>query len=79
MRDLRANLESRARDLETRASDARAAMRQRLLTASQGFVPARGGEPEAKIPSATHLVELAREPARKMADTVARLAPRTTR
>ena len=75
VRDLRANLESRARDLETRASDARAAMRQRLLTASQGFVPARGGEPEAKIPSATHLVELAREPARKMADTVARLAP----
>jgi len=75
VRDLRANLESRARDLETRASDARAAMRQRLLTASQGFVPARGGEPEPKIPSATHLVELAREPARKMADTVARLAP----
>ena len=75
VRDLRANLESRARDLETRASDARAAMRQRLLTASQGFVPARGGEPVPKIPSATHLVELAREPARKMADTVARLAP----
>ena len=87
VRDLRANLESRARDLETRASDARAAMQRRLLTASQGFAE-RGGvhasasdagpdaqKTDPKMPSATHLVELARKPARRVADRVARLAP----
>ena len=88
VRDLRANLESRARDLETRASDARAAVQRRLLTASQGFA-ARGGvhaskadsdaaQADSKIPSATHLVELARKPARRMADRVARLATDAT-
>ena len=87
VRDLRANLESRARDFETKASDAAAAMQRRLATASiPGFsdsekhanANANANASASKMPSATHLVELARKPARRMAemaDTVARLAP----
>ena len=83
VRDLRANLESRARDFETKASDAAAAMQRRLATASiPGFSDseknANANANASKMPSATHLVELARKPARRMAemaDTVARLAP----
>ena len=74
MRDLRASLDSRV-------SDAKAAVQRRLgemgpFASSEGDPSSRaGGTATSRLPSVPSLTELARGPAKQMADTVARLTP----
>ena len=74
VRDLRASLDSRV-------SDAKAAVQRRLgemgpFASSEGDPSSRaGGTATSRLPSVPSLTELARGPAKQMADTVARLTP----
>ena len=68
VRELRDSLQSRARDLETKASDAAAAMQKRLSSGSLF----EGNQQEIGNPK-NAFVELARRPAKQVADTATKL------